>query len=216
VSKGLRSTVLAFALVIGGISVARCGGGDSSALPAPSAPSTPSPSESSSVPAPTIVLGRPTDASIAASVLGTQGTQVYMEYGTSPGAYTGTTAPAMLPSTPLIVSAIGLSANTRYYYRIRYRGPSEQAFHTDAERSFQTQLLSGSTFTFVVQADPHLDSNSSAAVYRQTLLNELADQPDFMFDLGDTSMSEKCAIDGSDLCATPSPPSADTVWHATP
>jgi hypothetical protein len=57
-----------------------------------------------------------------------------------------------------------------------------------------------------------MDENSSAAVYNQTLANELADRPDLLFDLGDTSMSEKCAIDGASPCAAPSPASAEKVW----
>jgi PKD repeat protein len=160
-----------------------------------------------------IVLGRPTDSSIAGSVLAAPGTEVYLEYGTEPGSYSGTTlTDAVSTAFPVAVSIRGLRANTRYYYRARYRSRGEEGYYADAERSFQTQRLSGSAFTFVVQADPHLDDNSSTDVYSQTLLNELADRPDFMFDLGDTSMAERCAVDGSSLCASPSPTSFDKVW----
>jgi hypothetical protein len=73
------------------------------------------------------------------------------------------------------------------------------------EHTFHTQRKTGSTFTFVMQADPHLDDNSSTAVYQRTLQNMLADRPDFLVDLGDTSMGEKCAVSGTVLCGSPSP-----------
>ena len=84
-----------------------------------------------------------------------------------------------------------------------------------SDLSFQTRRGVSDTFTFVVQADPHLDDNSSTAVYQQALLNELADQPDFLVDLGDTSMAEKCVIGTSSLCAPPSPPSESAVRART-
>jgi PKD repeat protein len=160
-----------------------------------------------------IVLGRPTESSIVASVLAPAGTSVYLEYGTAPGAYSGATPAQTIASTSPVVFAMGgLSANTRYYYRARHRSSSETDYRIDTEHAFQTRRTAGTTFTFVVQADPHMDENSSAAVYSQTLANELADRPDLLFDLGDTSMSEKCAIDGTSPCAMPSPATADKVW----
>jgi hypothetical protein len=160
-----------------------------------------------------IVLGRPTDSSIVASVMADPGTEVYFEYGTSPGTYTGRTPVGIAPASgPILVVFSGLRADTPYYYRARSRPRTEVDYRIDTEHAFHTSRLPGSSFTFVVQADPHLDANSSTAVYRQTLLNELADRPDFMVDLGDTSMVEKCVIDGSTLCAAPASPSLAPVW----
>jgi hypothetical protein len=162
---------------------------------------------------PAIILGRPTDVSIAASVLGDGGTEVFLEFGTASGGYSGASQRATLAAnTPAVIAMTGLAPGTRYYYRLWYRPRAETEFRADTERTFHTQRLTGSTFTFVVQADPHMDDNSSADVYTQTLANEAADKPDLLFDLGDTSMSEKCAIDGSATCAAPSPASADKVW----
>jgi predicted phosphodiesterase len=42
-----------------------------------------------------------------------------------------------------------------------------------------------------MQADSHLDNNTDVRVYQQTLANMLADKPDFMIDLGDTTMVDK-------------------------
>ena len=42
-----------------------------------------------------------------------------------------------------------------------------------------------------MQADSHLDNNTAVRVYLQSLANMLADNPDFMIDLGDTTMVVK-------------------------
>ena len=44
---------------------------------------------------------------------------------------------------------------------------------------------------FVMQADSHLDTSTDVRVYQQTLANIRADKPDFMVDLGDTTMVDK-------------------------
>jgi PKD repeat protein len=160
-----------------------------------------------------IVLGRPTDGSNVASVMSDAGTEVYLEYGTASGSYSNQTPVQTVPASgPAVVGITGLRPDTRYYYRARLRARNESDYRADTEHSFATKRLPGNPFTFVVQADPHLDSNSSTAVYKQTLLNELADRPDFMVDLGDTSMVDKCAIDGPTLCAAPSPATQAGVW----
>jgi len=205
---GYRRLVAGLALVT--TVAAGCGGnGTTTPTPAPQLPSQ----AASPVSTPTVVLGRPTDASIVASVKGDAGSEVYLEYGLAPGSYTGTTIPATVGTNGLIQIVLqGLASGARYYYRVRYRGASAGTYQADKERSFHTWRPSGGTFTFVVQADPHMDVNSSAAVYSQTLANELADGPDFMMDLGDTSMVEKCVIDGTTLCATGMTSSVDAVW----
>jgi PKD repeat protein len=153
-----------------------------------------------------ILLGRPSDRSVIASVLADPGTDVFFEYGTTPGMGTSQTATGTASAgDPVVIALTGLNADTPYYYRAWHRSLAETHFRADSEHSFHTKRSSGGAFTFVVQADPHLDDNSSTAVYSQTLRNELADRPDFMIDLGDTSMVEKCAIEGSALCATPAP-----------
>jgi hypothetical protein len=141
------------------------------------------------------------------------GTDVYLEYGTASGSYSNQTSVQTVPASgPAVAGLTGLKPDTRYYYRARYRSRTEPDYRADTERSFATKRPPGNAFTFVVQADPHLDGNSSTSVYRQTLANELADRPEFMVDLGDVSMVDKCAIDGSTLCATPSPATPAGVW----
>jgi len=201
-----RSTarfVLAVGLALGCPAGSGCGDGSAT-------PSTPP--SASSVSKPAVVLGRPTHSSIVAGVNADAATELYVEYGTTAGNYSRQTAPvAAQAGSVLLVGISSLAADTQYYYRVRYKAKNDTSYATDAEHFFHTKRAAGSPFTFVVQADPHLDANSSTAVYGQTLINELADRPDFMVDLGDTSMVEKCAVDGATLCANPSPATQATV-----
>ena len=84
-----------------------------------------------------------------------------------------------------------LQPDTAYTYRVRYRVGNTGDFAATEADTFHTQRAAGSPFTFTIQADSHLDSNSDLNVYTQTLMNQRADQPDFMIDLGDTFMTDK-------------------------
>ena len=140
-----------------------------------------------------IVLGSPTATSIKIKVFSPdQGGSIYIAYGPAPNASDQQTAASVLQAAQtqeLILE--GLAADAQYYYRLYFQATGESRFGPTSEYAFHTARSSGSTFTFTVQADPHLDENSSLDLYRQTLANELADTPDFMIDLGDTFMCEK-------------------------
>jgi predicted phosphodiesterase len=84
-----------------------------------------------------------------------------------------------------------LRPDTRYHYQFRWRPAGSAPFSTSPNYSFHTQRPPGSTFTFTIQADSHLDEHTDPALYRQTIANVLADAPDFHVDLGDTFMTEK-------------------------
>lgn len=139
------------------------------------------------------ILGRPTPTSATISVLFDQDMEAYCEYGDKPGIY-GKTTPTFNANkdVPVEVDMTGLTGNTSYFYRTRYRSKgSTSPFLSGPEHIFQTPRPAGNTFTFAIEADPHLDSNSLPEAYSQTLQNILAAKPDFLFDLGDTFMSEK-------------------------
>lgn len=55
----------------------------------------------------------------------------------------------------------------------------------------QIHTSSGDSFSFAIEADPHMDEQSSVDVYKQTLSNIVAAKPDFLIDLGDTFMLDK-------------------------
>ncbi len=175
----------------------------------------PRPAPLRAAPAPLLaaeILGRPTDHSVTVRALAEQAVDVYAEWGTRAGADTGTTAPVRFPArAPIELVIDGLRPDTDYVYRLRVRPDGAAAYVAGEERRFHTWRPAGRPFTFVIQADPHLDESSSARVYAQTLANELRDQPDFLLDLGDSSMADKCAISGGSPCARPAPPGADAI-----
>ena len=140
-----------------------------------------------------IVLGSPTGASIKANVLSPdQSGTVWVSYGTSPGSYDWQSASGALSAgKPLELALDGLAANTKYYYRLQFQAAGQSGAGPTEEYTFHTARGAGSTFTFTIQADSHLDENSDLELYRRTLANVLADAPDFHVDLGDTFMTEK-------------------------
>jgi len=141
----------------------------------------------------TVLLGSPTTNSIRLNVLAPdQSGTAWVSYGTSPGAYERQSATfAVAAARPVELALDGLAANTKYYYRLNFQGTGESRAGVTEEHAFQTARPAGSTFTFTVQADSHLDENSDLDLYRRTLSNVLADAPDFHVDLGDTFMTEK-------------------------
>jgi hypothetical protein len=142
----------------------------------------------------TLLLGRPTNDSIALSILATKGMTAYSEYGTASGTYTGKTeAVSSSNAEPIVLLMSDLKPDTEYYYRVQIRRANETSFSQSSEHTFHTQRQTGEPFVFAVQADPHRDGHTDESLYRATLQNELAAKPDFLIDLGDTFMTEKFA-----------------------
>ena len=136
----------------------------------------------------TQVMGRPTDTSIVVSILAPTQLQVYAEYGTSPSNYNSKTGISSAKANlPLELVIDKLKANTRYYYRLRYKEASNSEFNAATEYSFQTQRTPGSSFVFAVQADSHPERKNmfDAELYKRTMANVRKDQPDFYITLGD-------------------------------
>ncbi|MEI6669475.1 MAG: PKD domain-containing protein [Acidobacteriota bacterium] len=148
-----------------------------------------------------IVLGRPTDSSVAASVLADVGTQVYLEYGSAPGNYASATQPQTAATAyPVVIELGGLNPSSRYYYRARYRAASETSFHVEPERSFQTARAAGSAFSFAIQGDSHPERTNNmfnADLYALNMQNAAARQPDFYIALGDDFSVEPLLNKGS-------------------
>ena len=105
-----------------------------------------------------VVLGRPTDVSVVANVVSPTTANAYIEFGITSGAYPARTAEITLNANePREIELKGspLLANTRGYYRLRFRAPGAAAFDATPEYSFMTQRAPGSTFVFAVQGDSH-------------------------------------------------------------
>ncbi len=136
----------------------------------------------------TELLGRPTNSSVTINVVADTGMDVYFEYGTESGVYTGQTAiTSSVANKPAEGVIDGLQDNTRYYYRMVYREVGSTAWIYRDEHSFHTQRATGSAFTFTIISDSHMNGGGgNVALYQQTLNNVLTDSPDFHLDLGDT------------------------------
>lgn len=135
-----------------------------------------------------IILGRPTDISVTASILFDQKTDMYIEYGIKSGSYTSSTpVVTSVEGQPVVTKISGLTAETRYYYRTRYRKTGASTYLTGTEHTFVTQRKKGNPFVFTIEADPHpYDPKGYHPLWDICLSNQLNDGADFMFDLGDT------------------------------
>ncbi|MEI7918430.1 MAG: metallophosphoesterase [Candidatus Saccharibacteria bacterium] len=82
----------------------------------------------------------------------------------------------------LIISVIGLAI----FFVVKY-----QPATSSTTNPVNLNTTSADSFTFDIQADPHMDENSDAATYKQTLANIVSDNPSFLIDLGDIFMVDK-------------------------
>jgi len=138
------------------------------------------------------LLGRPTTNSVTVHACANKNMDVYYEYGKDSLNYTlRTTNQSTLDSIPFVFVLDKLNVDTKYFYRMKYRATGDTGYTARASHSFHTQRLSGESFTFAIEADPHLDTNSTPASFALSLQNMLSQGPDFLIDLGDTFMSEK-------------------------
>ena len=141
-----------------------------------------------------LILARPENHSITISALAYRDLEACIVYGTQLGTCTNQTSLQILKAgTPVEVVLASLQTGTKYFYRFCWRSAGATQFTNSAESSFHTARALGSTFTFTMTADVHLDEHTSAEVYQQTLANIHTDAPDFHIDLGNLFMTDKHA-----------------------
>jgi hypothetical protein len=93
-------------------------------------------------------------------------------------------------AVPKTITLTGLTPATTVYFRIRYAVGTNKTYSALTASSTKTgNELIGSVFA--VQADPHMDENSSADVYNGTLQQIVTASPAFLMDLGDIFMVDK-------------------------
>lgn len=147
------------------------------------------------------ILSRPTDHSVTVRAIAVRAMTATVEWKTDGGEWRRTAPVNSEAGEAFDVVLDGLAPSNEYLYRLVTQESGQPGPATIwPERSFRTQRTPGEGFTFVVQADPHLDENSSPEVYAQALRNQLADRPDFLVDLGDAAMSDRCVISDTALC----------------
>ena len=141
-----------------------------------------------------LILARPENHSITVSVLAYHDTEGFLTYGTTAAAATNRTATHLLKAgVPVEFVISPLPADTKYLCQLHFRRQDVTPFTSSPEYSFHTARTPGSTFTFTLTADVHLDEHTSAQVYEQSLANIRADGPDFHIDLGNLFMTDKHA-----------------------
>lgn len=148
------------------------------------------------------VLGRPTDTSIAISVLADKaGDAAYVEVATqldaSKTGLVGATSSAPVTSAkgePIVVELQGLAKDTLHYYRVHYLAGG-QGDDPDNVHTFRTQRAKGATFHFGVQGDTHPERANNkmfhADLFTLTMQAVRDRQPDLYFLLGDDFSIEK-------------------------
>ncbi|HEU5076265.1 MAG TPA: hypothetical protein VFU02_18860, partial [Polyangiaceae bacterium] len=103
------------------------------------------------------LLGRPTNDSITLKAIANGPVEVFVEYGEFAGAYTASTSPLVFEDGMVELVIGGLNADTRYFYRLRYRpAGADGGYLARTEYTFHTQRALESTFSFSVQSDSHL------------------------------------------------------------
>jgi len=141
-----------------------------------------------------LIMARPEKDCISLSVLAYQDLEGSVAWGTQPGVYQKQTPIQQFKKNePVEIRLNGLNENTQYYYQFRSRQPGSQAFASGIECAFHTARSQGSTFTFTMTADVHLDEHTSPDIYMQSLANIRADHPDFHIDIGNLFMTDKHA-----------------------
>ena len=124
--------------------------------------------------------------SISSSSVG----KAYVEYGYSKNKYVSKTPVVSLAKGMTTINIDGLKSDASVYYRVRYLLGTKTIFSALTASSIATTKAS-SDYVFAVQADPHMDENSSADVYNQTLEQVVKSSPAFFMDLGDIFMTDK-------------------------
>ena len=135
-----------------------------------------------------VVLGRPTDRSVTASVLAANDLEGYLEYRVGPAGAVRQMDHVRLPAgSPVEIVLDHLQPDAPCAYRLCWRRPGQAAFTRGQEHTFHTQRAPGSTFVFEIQGDSHPERphQHDPALYVQTLLAAAADRPDFYMTIGD-------------------------------
>jgi hypothetical protein len=135
-------------------------------------------------------ITRQESTSVSITIVPNAAIALRYQYGTTSGSYPNQTADTTAAAaTPKTVVISGLTANTKYYYRLQYSTDSWATTTNRTQKSFYTARAAGSTFTFDITSDNHVNIVMGEATTWQNTLNDIAAEspaPDFLLDLGDT------------------------------
>ena len=148
------------------------------------------------------LLGRVTDQTATVNLYSMIETDVYIEYGATPGTYPNSTGHYLNQPAEQGIDILlsELAPDTQYYYRLAYRRAGEDEFLRGEEHSFHTQRSAGTSFAFAVIADEHFphglpQPDGAVDLYAVTLANIASGQPDFLISMGDIVNLDDCGDD---------------------
>ncbi len=137
------------------------------------------------------LVGTASDTRFTVAIAAKVPAKIYIEYGYNKSSYSSKSEVITLTkagTTSIIID--GLKPSNKVYYRVRYATGTLKVYLALPQTSVTTSKEVSSNI-FAVQADPHMDENSSADVYNGTLKQIAAAAPAFLMDLGDIFMVDK-------------------------
>ena len=157
--------------------------------------STPLSKALAAIPATAKLVGVATSTTFTIAISASNNIRTYIEYGYSKSSIIGKSPLVSIgKGTTQNITVSNLKSNSLVYYRVKYAVGTSSNFAALTQRSIKTLAAPAlSTNTFAIQADPHMDENSSAEVYEGTLKQIVAAAPAFLMDLGDIFMVDKLA-----------------------
>ncbi len=165
------------------------------------------------------LLGKPTDAAVTINIVPVSTIEYHYQYrpASAPSYTLQTPNVTATGGQPHEITMSGLTANTQYFYRLRYHAPGEAMddWVVRTEHSFWTQRAAGSPFVFTVTSDAHGNAGST------TMNNILGELPDFAVDLGDTFMVDNASSETQSAVNTRylnfrEPTYFDRIGHSVP
>lgn len=148
----------------------------------------------------TVILGRPTDTTMTASITTAEECEVYLLYGETATPYSKQTE--VMVSTqakPAVFVMEELSANMEVTYTVCFKEQGKSEYRRTTDRHFSMPKTQGNSFSFVVQSDSHLVNKADLDLYAESMEKMAALNPDFLFDLGDTFLVDNGSPDVSGL-----------------
>lgn len=139
------------------------------------------------------LVGAVSSSGFTIAISATSAVKAYIEYGYTKNSIEGKTQLIdIAKGATQNFSIANLKANTLIYYKVRYAIGNSRNYASLTQRSVKTAVIETKTSNvFAIQADPHMDENSSADVYDGTLKQIVAASPAFLMDLGDIFMVDK-------------------------
>lgn len=135
--------------------------------------------------------GSPTPDSFKLEISSNAAVNIFVEYGYSSNRLTLKSKTVVIKSAShTLIEINNLRSKSTIYYRVRYQTTGLKTFLALPTKSIVTASAT-SNGTFAIQADPHMDENSSEEVYLGTLKEIVAASPAFLMDLGDIFMVDK-------------------------